>query len=422
MRIKVFSKICGKVKRFFSIYAGLPKSIYVLFAVRIINALGAFVGPFLTLFLSKKIGLSSSTIGTFIMLNSFSTVPGSLVGGKISDTFGRKNVLVVFQGMSALCYIPCAFLGKSILIPFLLILSSFFNSVAQPAYGAMVADLTDINNRKNAYSLLYLGINLGFSIGPMIAGFLYANYLKMLFIGNSIAVFISIIIIYVFIKETIPEKGADENIINEFEKADEENLFAALINRPMLLYFALLSMIYSFVYAQYPFCIPLQVDGIFKNSAIIYGQIMGTNGITVILLTTLITGMTKKLSAIQNVAFAGIFYGIGFGMMYFIKSYYMFIIATVIWTIGEIMQSTNSGVYIANHTPMSHRGRFNAVIPIITGAGFAIGPQIMGVYIKNRRVIDAWPIVFALAITASVLFYVLYIAENKIKIKNSHSI
>lgn len=422
MRIKVFSKVYEKVKGFFNIYAGLPKSIYVLFVVRIINALGAFVGPFLTMFLSKKIGLSSTTIGTFIMLNSLSTVPGSLVGGKISDTFGRKNVLVFFQGMAALCYIPCAFLGKSILIPFLLILSSFFNSVAQPAYGAMVADLTDINNRKNAYSLLYLGINLGFSIGPMIAGFLYANYIKMLFIGNSIAVFISVAVIFIFIKETRPEKEADEHIINDFEKVDEGNLFGALAKRPMLLYFALLSMIYSFVYAQYPFCIPLQVDKIFKNSSIVYGQIMATNGITVILLTTLITGMTKKLSAIQNVALAGIFYAFGFGMMYFIKGYFMFIVATVIWTIGEIMQSTNSGVYIANHTPMSHRGRFNAVIPLITGAGFAIGPQIMGIYIRNRRVIDAWPVVFVIAITASALFYVLYIAENKIRTKNDCSI
>jgi MFS family permease len=91
----------------------------------------------------------------------------------------------------------------------------------------------------------------------------------------------------------------------------------------------------------------------------------------------------------------------------------MFIIATVIWTIGEILQSTNAGVYIANHTPMSHRGRFNAVIPLIMGAGFAVGPAIMGRFIKNRRVIDIWPIMFILSILAAALFYTLYIVESK---------
>lgn len=411
-----------KIKKFSGVYWGLPFSIYILFIVKIINALGAFVGPFLTMFLSNKIGLSSEVIGVFIMLNSISTIPGSLAGGKLSDIIGRKNILVIFQGLAALSYIPCAFLGKSILIPYLLILSSFFNSVAQPAYGAMIADLSTVKNRKEAYSLLYLGNNLGFSIGPMIAGFLYSHYFKMLFIGNSIAVFTSISIIYIFVRETKPKKEDEEHIINENEKVEEGSLISALVKRPLLLSFAFISVIYSFVYAQYPFCIPLQVGEIFKgdSSSLIYGKIMATNGFTVIVFTTIITRLTRKLSSIQNVAIAGIFYGVGFGMMYFISSFYMFILATVIWTIGEIFQSTNSGVYIADHTPMSHRGRFNAVIPLITGTGFAVGPAIMGMYIKNRRVIDAWPIAFVLAIVAAALFYVLYIIESKnTKAKNS---
>lgn len=345
--------------------------------MRIINALGAFVGPFLTMFLSNKIGLSNDIIGIFIMLNSFSTVPGSLIGGKISDTFGRKNVLVIFQGLAAVCYLPCAFLGKSIAIPYFLILSSFFNSIAQPAYGAMIADLTNTKNRNSAYSLLYLGNNLGFSIGPMIAGFLYIHYIKLMFIGNTIAVLISIFIIYIFIRETKPQDENEKETVNEYEKAEKGSLIKALLDRPLLLYFAFLSMIYSFVYAQYPFCIPLQIENLFSkaNYSVIYGKIMATNGITVILLTTIITKLTRKLSAIQNIALAGIFYGFGFGMLYFISSYQMFIVSTIIWTIGEILHTTNSGVYIANHTPMSHRGRFNAVIPLITGAGFSVDQQ-----------------------------------------------
>lgn len=405
-----------KIKNFFKLYSGMPFGIYVLFIVRIINALGAFIAPFITMFLSDKIGLGKEVIGIFIMVNSICMVPGSLIGGKIADSFGRKKILIIFQGLAALCYIPCAFLGKSIIIPYLLILSSFFNSIAQPAYGAMVADLSDINNRQNAYSLLYLGNNLGFSIGPMIAGFLYSHYLKMLFIGNSVAVFTSIFIIYIFIRETKPKKEDEGQIINQLEKMEEGSLLSALLKRPLLLSFALLSVIYSFVYSQYPFCIPLQVRGIFKdNSSIIYGRIMAANGITVILFTTIITKLTKKLSSIQNVALAGIFYAVGFGMMYFIKSFNMFILSTVIWTMGEIFQSTNTGVYIANHTPMSHRGRFNAIIPLIMGAGFAVGPAIMGMYIKNRAVTDAWPIVFTMSMIASALFYTLYIIENKSK-------
>lgn len=403
-----------KANKIFKVYSGLPRSIYILFVVRVINALGAFVGPFITIFLSGKLGFNNETIGFFIMANWICMVPGSLLGGKICDTIGRKKILIVFQFLSGLCYIPCAFLGISILVPYFLILSSFFNSVAQPAYGAMVADLTHKKNRKNAYSLLYLGVNLGFSIGPMIAGFLYNHYLKMLFLGNSIAVFISVIIILLFIQETNPGKVMECTIINENERAEKGSLISVLIKRPLLLSFSILSMMYTFVYALYPFCIPLQVNEIFKDAGpVVYGKIIAANAITVTLFTTILISITRKLTPIKNVALAGLFYAVGFGMMYFITSFGMFILATIIWTIGEIIHTTNSGVYIANHTPMSHRGRFNAVIPLISDVGFALGPAIIGMYIKGKRVIDAWPVAFLIATVTAGLFYSLSILEKK---------
>ena len=61
-------------------------------------------------------------------------------------------------------------------------------------------------------------------------------------------------------------------------------------------------------------------------------------------------------------------------MLFLAKTFMVFVISTIVWTIGEILSAINSGVYIANHTPMSHRGRFNAVIPLITGTGFALVP------------------------------------------------
>jgi len=61
-------------------YSGLPRSIYVVFFARIINSMGSFVHPFLTLFLTKSIGLRIETVGLFLMLAAFSSIPGSLIG------------------------------------------------------------------------------------------------------------------------------------------------------------------------------------------------------------------------------------------------------------------------------------------------------------------------------------------------------
>ena len=103
--------------------------------------------------------------------------------------------------MSALCFFPCPFLGNSVLIPVFLILSGMFAGAAQPVSSAMITDLTDKENRRQAFSLLYMGTNIGFSIGPMIAGFLYKNHTNWIFYGNAFAILISLVLILLFVED-----------------------------------------------------------------------------------------------------------------------------------------------------------------------------------------------------------------------------
>lgn len=402
-----------KLPRFLEPYSELPRSIYILFMARIINSMGSFVFPLLTLLLTDKLGLGAKEAGMYVSLSTISYVPGGLIGGKLSDVFGRKKVMIVSQGMAALLFIPCAFLGSSMAIPWLLILAGVLNGSAQPANSAMVADLTNSKNRKAAFSLLYLGINIGFSIGPLIAGFLYRNYLPLTFIGNAAAILISITLVAVMVDETMP-KFTEQDKIPEEERAQEGSVFSVLIKRPAVLIYAFLSSVYSFSYSQGNFSITLQLKELFGNDASrLMGGIFFTNGIIVVTMTTIIIYITKKNKALHNIALSGVFFAVGFGMLYFTKSYPMFIFSTIVWTIGEILNATNSGVYIADNAPNSHRGRFNSILTIITGAGSAIGPLVMGGYIQRFNVRSVWPLVFVITMCSAVFMYILHLNEVK---------
>ena len=146
-----------------------------------------------------------------------------------------------------------------------------------------------------------------------------------------------------------------------------------------------------------------------------FGVVMTTNALVVSCLTIIIISLTHKIKPVLNVALAGALYAIGFGMIFFITGLPWLLLSTAIWSIGEILVTTNSNVYIANHTPMSHRGRFNAVIPVIMGAGFALGPLIAGEYIKKYGVTNIWPTIFFISMTAAALMYLLYFSEKKRK-------
>lgn len=398
-------------------YGGLPKELYVLFFARIINSIGGFVFPFLTMFLTSNLGLGEKKAGFYVMMSSFAFALGSLTGGKITDQLGRKKIFIIFQGFAALCFIPCGFLGDSMIIPWLLILATFFIGGANPATSAMLIDITTPENRKEAFSLLYLGMNIGLAIGPLIAGFLlYKNYIRLLFLGDAATTFVALLLIGIFIKDTMPSKDKiDESYdLDSNERSEEGNIIGVLLKRPLLLIFAIISIVISFVYSQFNFSIPLQTNELFGDVGKKYfGIIMTTNALTVTFFTAFVTNATKRIKPILNMVISSILYAIGFGMIFYIDSLNLLIISTVIWTIGEIIGHTNSGVYIANHTPMSHRGRFNAILPIISGTGYAIGPMIMGGVIESNGVKMVWPIVFILSMVGAALMYGLYVIEKR---------
>lgn len=402
-------------------YLGLPRSVYVIFFARVVNSMGNFVFPFMTLLLTTKGGRGEQEVGFFLLLGSVVQVPGSLYGGKLTDKIGRKTIMIIFMGLAALCYVPCAFLVGSgtnfHYIPWLLILSAFFNSIAWPASGAMMNDLTLPENRQAAFSLLYMGMNAGTAIGSIVAGFLFNNHMRLLFLGDVATTLVSITLLLLFVKETKPSKE-DIELIDEVrinEKAESGSLLSALLHRPALLIFVTLDTIYSFVYAQTNFSIPLQAKQVFGEvlGAKFYGTFNMVNCLEVIFLTTVITLITRKFKAIYNVAVSGIFFGVGFGMLFFVHSFWMFVLSTVIWTLGEIISATNMGVYIANHTPASHRGRFSSIINIISGTGGALSPYIMGGYIASNGVTNVWPLVFVLSLLTGFFMFLLGTMEYK---------
>lgn len=406
----------------FSLYRGLPKAIYALFFAQIVNAVGNLVYPFLTFFLTQRLGFDSGAAGAFIFVASTAFVPGSLIGGKLADTLGRKVVLITAQGLAAVFLIPCAFLGVSPVIPWLIIGSNFFGGAANPCHEAITTDLTRGDQRQAAFSLLYLGHNIGFAVGPLIAGFLFVHALPWLFLGDVITTFIALGFVAVLVPETKPteEEVEEHGDLSANERAEKGGLIPVLLKRPFLLAFSFLSLLLTFVYSQYTFSLPLQMEFLFPQSGpVFYGTLMTVNALVVIFLTTPAIAITKSIRPLIVVAISSILFAVGFGMIFLIRSLGFFILSTIIWTIGEILQATNTNVYIANHTPISHRGRFNSVLPIIIGTGFAMGPPIMGQYIEVFGVTAVWVLTFFISLFGAAALLFLYWFERRSERKKS---
>ncbi len=215
------------------------------------------------MFLTYKIGISVSVVGIIVAVNSALGMIGAMIGGKLVDTIGRKKILMIFRTASGVGYVICAFVKMPVIITLLLMLSSFLGGFSQPVYSTIITDLTEGEERKAAFSLEYMAMNIGFSVGPLLAGFLYENYLTWLFLGDAITTFISVFLILMFVPETMPTKKELEKLKERtFESAEEGSLLSALIKRPVLLIFSFIIVIYFIVFSQFNFGLSLQVGDI----------------------------------------------------------------------------------------------------------------------------------------------------------------
>jgi len=400
-------------------YRGLPREIYVIFVAKIINAMGCFVMPLLTLILTEKIGLSMELSGIYISVSGLISMPAAMIGGKLTDIIGRKKIIIIFDFLSALLYIICGFMNPSMTMIYVLMLASVCMFIAGPAHNALIADLTTPQNRDGAYALSYMGWNIGFAIGPIIGGLLYENYLPLVFIGDAITALISLCLISSFIKETIHlTKQEPIDKCRNLEAREEGTIISVLLKRPILIYFALCTFGYNFVYSQWSFMLPIHSTQNFLTlGAKYYGLMAGFNGLIVMLFTPLITKMSEKMKHIRKMIYGGLLYAFGFGMLGILNTLPFFFVSVFIFTLGEIILSISTAPFIANHTPMSHRGRMNAILPIIFGMGYTLGPITMGKALVYISIESAWLVLGMVAFISTMFMCLLERYDEKEKTK-----
>ena len=380
------------------------------------NGVGIFVYPFMVLLLTRHLGYSDAWTGAFMSVAAIAYLPGSLLGGKLADKIGRKRVMVGGQVLASTMFVICGFLGTSRLVPLFILLNLLFDGLTDPARSALMTDVTDAGNRQASFSLNYLGHNLGFSLGPVLAGLFFYRAPSWLFFGNAIAATISILFVAIMVPESKPDQSIIEKSLHtdSAEKAVSGGLLKALMAKPRLLLLALCITFFSFSYSQSLFALPLYTTRLFgERGATLYGSMMSLNAVVVVLSNALVVTALRKFHPLRNIALAGVLYAVGFAFMGLAKTPIWFYLLTVTFTLGEVIDATNTHYHIANNTPISHRARFSAILPIIMGFGHGIAPLIGGQVSTRHGLGTLWIIVGITALIGAAGVYLLYRTEPK---------
>ncbi|SEL91835.1 MFS transporter [Paenibacillus sp. OK003] len=404
----------------FKSYAGLSREIYYLCLARTINSAGDFVFSLITLVLTLQMGMNVVSAGIFVSLAALISGPGVLLGGYLSDLMGKKTIIVTGQLLSATMILCCSFWSGTITVGYLLIAVMFFISITRPAYNALIIQLcTEEKERKSAFSLMYLGANLGIAIGPLVAGFFIKDHVHIVFISIGTVFLISTFIIINQVKigtsKVVASTGSN-NSVHLQSSHPPTPLFRLLMKNPLVALFILVSFLNYFIYMQSSFSLPLQMNDSFgEDGAAYYGSVMTINAISVIILTTLILSVTRKLTALNSIATGALFYGIGFGalsLMGYFPHFAIVAVSTVLWTVGEILVQTNINLYIASRVPDTHQGRFNGLLLFVGCLGYTLSPYLTGIFIKSMDMGSLWIIILAFSLVYALCMIILWYIEK----------
>ena len=353
----------------FQQYRGLRREIYILSFGRMVTNLGSMVWPVMTMILSQKLGLSAGEISAYFVLSGLIMLPANLVGGRLADRFNKKWMIVICDCVSIVCYFISAAIPLGMGTIFLFVFAGIFQSVEYPSYDALFADLSTTKDRERAFSLSYLGGNLGLVLSPTIAGLLFRDYLWLSFLISGVSIALSTVLIAFLVKDVTPVEDHGEEAAYQV-KQENTGVFAILRRNPLLILYLLCGTLYSAAYGQYNFIMPLDMAAVHGDAgAVIFGTVSSLNCITVVIFTPLITklfaGMrdTGKLLTGRLLVFAG--YLVFLLLLGFIPGYYL---AMLIFTWGEIFDVLSSGPYVSTRIPASHRGRINGLMSVAYAA------------------------------------------------------
>jgi len=401
--------------RLFKEYRGLRRELYVLFIGRVMTNLGAMIWPMFTLILSQKLGMSAGTIALYMMVYSIVSIPVNLLGGKIADKWNKKYIIIIGDTVSILSYLYCAAtpVTKGSIVFFLA--ASLFQNIEWPAYDALVADFTTSADRERAYSLSYLGSNLGLLLAPTLGGLLFNKHLNLAFLINGLSIALSTILIAFLIKDVHREKDESEAGAYEADMDEKVSALSFIMHNPVVFLFLLASVIEMSVYNIWGYLMPLDMAVVHgEQGSVFYGTMNSVNCVVVVVFTAVITRLFRKTHDVDKMFIGETLMVVSYIIfMFLMKSPVICYIAIIIFTFGEIFNTLSMSPFLTRRIPASHRGRIMSIDNVVCSLLISGFQLIVGKIYDTGGSIPAWTLVVAVGAAELVLLLIMKGKDRK---------
>jgi len=362
-----------------AVFRGLPRTYWILWLGTLVDRLGGFVLPFLTIYLTTQRRLPIDEAAAIVSLGGGGGLAGSLLGGVLADHLGRKQTLVAGMSMAAVTILVMGLLREPWAIAALWLAYGFASGAARPAMSALVADVVPAGDRLRAYGLLHWAVNIGFAVSPITAGFLARRTFTGLFLADGATTLLMVALIAARVPPA-PPPPQSEPAWRGMTRVFRDRVFVG---------FVALMFLVGAVYMQVESTLPADMiaKGITTET---YGLVIAVNGALVMLLSPLVAGTLAKADPVRVIAGAAVLTAAGFGLNAVVSTGPLYAAAVVVWTLGEIASTPATSAVIAGMAPPEQRGRYGATYTMSWNLARFLGPPAGGLVLARLGSATLW--------------------------------
>ncbi|MEM7350640.1 MAG: MFS transporter [Acidobacteriota bacterium] len=350
-------------------YRGLPREVWFLSAVLLVNRSGTMVLTFLTLYLTLELGWTLTLAGQVLSIYGVGHLAGAWIGGWLCDRIGGLRI----QFLSLLLSGLGMFVLEHLRTPTGVMLATFFVATTaesfRPANGATLAAFSPPHLRTRAVALNRMALNLGFAFGPAVGGWLAVRDYSLLFWVDGVTCILAAFLLRALLPHE-PIEATDESAAGQR---------AALELHPMkdwiFLAFLGLVVLLTLGFFQGWSTYPVFLNEVYGLAESQFGLLMTLNAVLILAFEMILTHRAEVFRPLSVVGAGTFLFGLGMTVLLFGNHWMLAVFSVVIWTTGEMLAAPFAGGWVANRAGPKHRGKYMGLYTMAWGLGFIIAPS-----------------------------------------------
>jgi predicted MFS family arabinose efflux permease len=376
----------------------LPREVWLLFATNLINRAGMMVLPFLVLYLTRELGFSPARAGFMLAVYGASAIVFGPIGGRLSDRIGALPVMRVSLIASAAMLLVFPLAKSFAAVSAMTVLWAGCSEMFRPASLAAITHVVAPGQRKQAFALNRLAINLGMSIGPALGGFLATVSFHAMFAVDALTTLLAGAVL------ALTPWRAFSGVNSEAQNRHSESVGPATIfhDRVFLVFLGGVFMV-GIVFFQHESALPLFLVQYLRLSPAFYGMLFTINTLLIVALEVPLNTATAHWSNTRSIIIGCMLFAIGFGALGVIASAWGVIATVVVWTFGEMMLFPAMSAHMAEIAPENRRGAYMGAYSMSMSIALTVGPWLGTQLLAVFGPVTVWSVMFVLGALAAVL-------------------